>query len=660
VTVRLVGTLDDAALARLAAAVERAVGQRLARARRELGHGAGAASVVLAAHPARTGPVAEAFVAERERPGTYQLPSYDGGGAPVAVPLLAPPRPAAAETAARLERLLDALREAVGRLGIGPALDEFDEGTTAVEREVVDVSGVTTRSEQARADLELRRAARRALVEEIDRIGPLFGGDVQHLALHYLDLNKAYLYRQRQRFGSGIPGAGRSPAQVQQLENLRRLTLAPAQALQLRRQLLEYPAGSIRAGVGRMEVHFDPKGKPLTFEPYPGAVSWERLKEYDDRLAALVEARAKAVPEIYLLLQHRGGLESFAEADPAARPGVLDHALRELDAHIEDAREKLGTGDLDWRDLIPLHAALFRGVRSASGLDWSLPYHRRIVSELLRDHQDKEFWKQLGLDVLAGAAFLFAEIATGGAATVFLLAGFGIGGYQLAQVWEKAAALEAARGATATEEHALVTQEQVLAADEAALLTTVFVVSSMLEAATSRAAKLLVAEELPRLAKRVTLKPEILPEYSSKQSFMDAMRRRLLAQRAAGKPSPLDFLLTPDGKWRTGSFVSKSGKQMRGRYALSAPDSPLVQASHMQSDWYAKAAGKREYLMFEDADLNWLSGGNVETKGAIANKPAVLIDGYPVDIPTARVYESAGELAPGTVDAAPLILPPEL
>jgi hypothetical protein len=661
VTVRLVGTLDDEALARLAATVEQQVGRRLAQARRELGHAARTDSVVLAAHPARDEPVQEEFVAERRAAGGYLVPSYDGGGAPVAVPLHAP----VSQVDLRIGPVLDGLREAIARLGRDPALAHVDELIVADERDAVDAYGVTSRSEQARADLEVRREARQIILDEIDRIGAIFAGDVCQLGFHYLRLNQDYLYRQRRRYGSGVPAAGRTPAQAQQVENLRRLALVPTQALQLREQLRDYPVGTVWTGgllpPSRMETRFDPRGKPATFKPRPGAVSWERLKEYDDKLAALVEARAKAVPEIYLLLQRRGGLESFVAAEPADRPGVLDAALRELDAHIEDARQMLTNGELDWRDLNPLHAILFRGGRRGdSGLDWTLPYHQQIVRALLHDHEEREFWKQLGLDALAGAAFLFAEIATGGAATVFLLAGFAIGGYQVAQVWEKAEALEAARGATASEELALVTQEQVLAADQAALLVTVFVVASMIEAGASRATKLLVGEELPKLASRITLKAEVLPEYSSKPSFMNAMRRRLLNQRAAGKPSILDFLLTEQGEWQTGTFISKSGKPMRGRFALSAPDSPLVQAGHMQSETYAKAAGKREYLMLEDADLNWLSGGNVETKGAIANKPAVLIDGYPVDIPTARVWENAGELAPGTVDAAPLILPPEL
>jgi hypothetical protein len=156
-----------------------------------------------------------------------------------------------------------------------------------------------------------------------------------------------------------------------------------------------------------------------------------------------------------------------------------------------------------------------------------------------------------------------------------------------------------------------------------------------------------------------TLKPSVLPEYPSKPAFMAAMRRRLLAQRAAGKPSVLDFLLDKQGDWQKGSFLTKKGRTLRGRYALSDPDAQLVQAGHLQSDVYAKATGQREYLMLEDADLNWLTGQTGENLGSYVSKPAVLIDDYPLDIPTARLYESYGLLPSGTVDAAPHIEAPE-
>ncbi len=62
--------------------------------------------------------------------------------------------------------------------------------------------------------------------------------------------------------------------------------------------------------------------------------------------------------------------------------------------------------------------------------------------------------------------------------------------------------------------------------------------------------------------------------------------------------------------------------------------------------------------MIEDADLNWMSGSVIESRGSYSSKGAVLIDGYAVDIPTAKLYESHGLLPPGTVGEAIHVEPP--
>ncbi|WP_179155482.1 polymorphic toxin type 5 domain-containing protein [Microbispora sp. GKU 823] len=162
-------------------------------------------------------------------------------------------------------------------------------------------------------------------------------------------------------------------------------------------------------------------------------------------------------------------------------------------------------------------------------------------------------------------------------------------------------------------------------------------------------------------AERQVVKASTLPEYSSKRSFMSAMRKRLLELRKSGRPSRLDFLLDSEGNWQKGSLTAKSGRTYRGRYAMVDEAEPqIVQAGHLQSETYAKAVGKREYLMLEDADLNVeISGRMIEGKGAYASKPAVLIDDIPVDVPTAELYESHGLLPAGTVHSAVLVEPPE-
>jgi hypothetical protein len=154
------------------------------------------------------------------------------------------------------------------------------------------------------------------------------------------------------------------------------------------------------------------------------------------------------------------------------------------------------------------------------------------------------------------------------------------------------------------------------------------------------------------------LSPSILPEYASKNAFMDAMRDELLARRRAGNKHVLDFLLDENGEWQKTSFIAKSGRFMRGRYAVPDEIAQILQAGHLQSDSYAKLFGTRMYYMLEDAMSNWESGQTIENLGDLfSSKPAVLIDGIPIDITTARSYEP--DLLPaGTVDRAPVIEAP--
>lgn len=89
-TVRICGEPSEADLTLLAAAVQRAVGERIGAAERELGRrGPGGPARVLA--PPRV--VGEAARAEGEQPGLigrYLVPSYDSGGAQVGLPVARP------------------------------------------------------------------------------------------------------------------------------------------------------------------------------------------------------------------------------------------------------------------------------------------------------------------------------------------------------------------------------------------------------------------------------------------------------------------------------------------------------------------------------------------------------------------------------------------
>ena len=134
-------------------------------------------------------------------------------------------------------------------------------------------------------------------------------------------------------------------------------------------------------------------------------------------------------------------------------------------------------------------------------------------------------------------------------------------------------------------------------------------------------------------------------------------------RRKVSDPShPLHFLVSPRQgtgsagfAWRTTTRVTRRGARQTGRYH-GAEHEPVIQVGHQG----AHAADVPEQFMLEDADLNILSGATVESRGAFSFKEAVDIEGVPVDVATAQMWERLGLLPEGTVAGARRILPPGL
>jgi RHS repeat-associated protein len=109
---------------------------------------------------------------------------------------------------------------------------------------------------------------------------------------------------------------------------------------------------------------------------------------------------------------------------------------------------------------------------------------------------------------------------------------------------------------------------------------------------------------------------------SSRGVFMDRMLRLI-----RGTPGhPLKFLVHPEtGRWRARSHLSEE---------------PGVQAGHLTS----RHSGAPERFALEDAFMNQVSNWRGETQGAIFRKPAVDIEGVPVELTTAQIWQKAGLL----------------
>ena len=149
--------------------------------------------------------------------------------------------------------------------------------------------------------------------------------------------------------------------------------------------------------------------------------------------------------------------------------------LNTLHGNIVATIPKLSTGDLDWRDLKPIHQQLYSGsARGASGTDWSNDFSKSIAQDVIGDHESTEFWISLGLGTAAAALFIVASLASGGLATAALLGGLAVSGGQAARSWENYEDLSTAAGSTASEQTRLVSEGQVDAARLQAILDTIF------------------------------------------------------------------------------------------------------------------------------------------------------------------------------------------
>lgn len=159
------------------------------------------------------------------------------------------------------------------------------------------------------------------------------------------------------------------------------------------------------------------------------------------------------------------------------------------------------------------------------------------------------------------------------------------------------------------------------------------------------------------------------PRVRNKAAADRFLREQL--QKVSDPKHPLHFLVEPklnaEGKsltsaegnplfdWRKTTRTTESGKVQVGRYQANE-SRVTVQVGHQS----AFTSGAPERFMLEDADLNQLSGQVIESKGAFSFKPAVDIEGVPVEMQSAEQWERLELLPKGMVAKSPRIAAPDL
>ncbi|MBU4295127.1 MAG: DUF4157 domain-containing protein [Desulfobulbaceae bacterium] len=344
----------------------------------------------------------------------------------------------------------------------------------------------------------IRRGMDPSNIRAVDYIRNAFEQEVKRVARNYMRTNLRFAINEQERLGIRTPESGGSPTQeteeaihLVETQELARSAEALLQAKDRMRNIVvgyrphveaDSPAAS---GLVREAVCFDPDplSRPVYSSPFPffpesdrARHTWEEVNEQWVRADAALAAIVAQSPTVYAALaQDREQLQQLGNHEPEQAQQVAQRVLTNLERNIRESIPKIDSGDLDWRDLRPIHQQLYTGrVQGASQVSWTTPFARSIAEDVISDHETTEFWISLGLGTAAAALFIVAEIASGGLATAALLGGLAVSGGQAIRSWENYEDLATAAGSAASEETQLVSRGQVDSARLQAIIDTIF------------------------------------------------------------------------------------------------------------------------------------------------------------------------------------------
>ena len=317
--------------------------------------------------------------------------------------------------------------------------------------------------------------------------------DVKSLARGYMEQNLEFANQEMTRLGVNGQGTQSPTAEMEQsiaLEETQELARGADELLGAKERMRGLLVGYAQPMNPQLpgpvqQMFFDPERRPFSREPayimrdrLPTAThDWEVVKEqWDSANAGLAGIGARNPTVFAAIAQGRGEVQALGTQNPQQAKATAARVLNELKANIEATIPKIDTGDLDWRDLQPIHQQLYGGREAPSGTTWNSAFQKSIAQDVIGDHESTEFWISLGLGTAAAALFIVASIATGGLATAALLGGLAVSGGQAVASWENYEDLATAAAGTASEETRLVSEGQVDAARIQAILDTIFAV----------------------------------------------------------------------------------------------------------------------------------------------------------------------------------------
>jgi hypothetical protein len=337
----------------------------------------------------------------------------------------------------------------------------------------------------ANLDLWDRCRAEGADLEELPAVEKLrqkLRADVIRIAYNNLNRNEDLVAAEMERYGLSkerdVPQATSAKpiaADVIPKDKAREAQLPETKAAAKFLLALEHKQNGLRSVVvGKGAQPFDPGAKPVEDFDIGGKSSWEFVKAGWDQCEEM-RARVLALNPALFAAMQSDDLLGFAEADPEQHPEAMQQRIRThmmvVLNNIKVARGNIESGSCDYRSLSPILATL-RGGAGGSTVPWNQPFYSWVMRNDVKDHEDTQWWVQLGLTAASMALLIAAEFATFGGATFLLLTGAGVGisAMQASQKQDQFNMLAAAQRAQVDPATGLVLKDQVDEAEREAFM----------------------------------------------------------------------------------------------------------------------------------------------------------------------------------------------
>jgi hypothetical protein len=316
-----------------------------------------------------------------------------------------------------------------------------------------------------------------------------FERDVEDQARKNLYKNKQTVLKERERTGAGLDPAQAGADQdfeVQETQKaaveMQRLKEAKEKIQQIK---IAHRTKPLSEGGGvRLVGPFNPGGPVFPeYEQDPAYPTWNQVNEQWMKATATEAALIRRHPSTTFFMGKQGDPKALQAADIKEARAMIATALTDLEAKIDKATPLVGD-DLTFIDFPPIQNALMNGGSPAvSGTIWSKPLERSIAASAIKDANFSHLLATLALGTAAAAAFICAELATGGLATFLFIASATAGAGQAAKSWDHYADLATAQAASINPEIELVSGEQVDSAMTSAIIDTVFAAIDVFQAA---------------------------------------------------------------------------------------------------------------------------------------------------------------------------------